>query len=111
MKKNLLFLLIIVAFTCSCSTKTFIPAPAKPLPPVNVTCNHYEYGIENVDKAAKCDRTTLTAFYESFNIKYYLDDMHRMILKSKTGTIIVLSLISRKVSFCTMGIQMICLRM
>jgi hypothetical protein len=72
MKKNLLFLLIIVAFTCSCSTKTFIPAPAKPLPPVNVTCNHYEYGIENVDKAAKCDRTTLTAFYESFNIKYYL---------------------------------------
>ncbi len=81
MKKNLLFLLIIVTFTCSCSTKTFIPAPAKPLPPVNVTCNHYEYGIENVDKAAKCDRTTLTAFYESFNIKYYLDDMHRMIFE------------------------------
>lgn len=53
----------------SCSSSYQI-LPAKELPPVYVTVNHYEYGIENMDKEAKCDRNSLSAFYDGFVVRY-----------------------------------------
>ena len=56
----------------SCSSPQILPP--KNLPPVYVTVNHYEYGIENMDKEAKCDRNSLSALYDGFVVRYTFSD-------------------------------------
>ena len=52
----------------SCSSHKVVPPPMG-YPKVNITVKRYEYGIENIDETAKCDRNTLSAYYDGLAVK------------------------------------------
>lgn len=61
------FLLVAVLVT-SCKTPKLLPVP-----PATLTYNVYEYHIQSMDNESKCDNSSLTAMYDGFNIRYYLN--------------------------------------
>lgn len=80
----MLFLLSSVLF--SCKTRELLP-----LPSVIATVNTYEYVVQNMDEEAKCDNSTLTAFYNGFNVSYYLNNMKMtFVIENKTNKYLII---------------------
>lgn len=69
----------------SCSSHKVVPPPME-YPKVNITVNRYEYGIENIDETAKCDRNTLSAYYDGLAVKYMFDQNCRMYFEIENKT-------------------------
>lgn len=67
-------------FLCSCGSMRQL----QDLPPVNMTTNHYEYSIQNMDGTAQCN--ALTAIYEGFNVSYSLNSNRQMIITIENKT-------------------------
>ena len=91
---SMLFLLSSVLF--SCKTKELLPLPSYPslhsLPPVVATVNTYEYSIQPMDEDAKCDNSTLTAFYDGFNVIYSMNEnrVMKFCIENKTNKYLIL---------------------
>jgi hypothetical protein len=59
---------------------------------VNVSVLNYEYGIQNMDETAKCDRNSLTAIYDGVAISFMFDDDCRLLfeIENKTNKSLIL---------------------
>ncbi len=81
---SILFLSLLLS---SCKTKELLP-----LPNVTAIVNTYEYTIQPMDEDAKCDNTTLTAFYDGFNVIYGLnkDKIMKFCIENKTNKYLIL---------------------
>lgn len=65
---------------CSCGSTRQL----QELPPVNMTTNHYEFTIQNMDGTAQCN--ALNAIYEGFNVSYSLNSVKQMVMTIENKT-------------------------
>ena len=79
-RKLLLMITTCLTFLCSCGSMRQL----QELPPVNMTTNHYEYSIQNMDGTAQCN--ALTAIYEGFNVTYSLNSNWQMVMTIENKT-------------------------
>lgn len=64
---SLLGLIIAVLAFTSCAAPNYLPGPTLNYPTIT---NEVSFGIENMDKAAKIETTTLTCHYDGFDVQY-----------------------------------------
>lgn len=84
---HLLSILFLSSILFSCKTKELLP-----LPNVTAIVNTFEYTVQPMDEDAKCDNSTLTAFYDGFNVIYSLNKnrIMKFCIENKTNKYLIL---------------------